>query len=305
MGHFRHAFVLNCTVALPTACGGASPNVTPIGAAHSGRPLTGGHKTFSYTGVEQSFIVPTGVTAIDVIARGGAGGGKPHGKGRGGRVHAMLLVTPGETLAIFVGGAGSSSGGGFNGGAIGGHGGYDSGYGGGGASDVREGGDYLGDRILVAGGGGGQGGLFAFGRERHLYGTGGKGGGSTAGSGTNGSFTSSKYCGGGGGAGGTQSAGGKGGFGGECTLGSGNAGANGTLGIGGAGGQHGHGSGGGTNGGGGGGGGGGSSLSIHAPRNFTAGKVGKTRQVTDSSSSAGRLSDFGTQRASTPKQVVL
>ena len=61
-------------------------------------------------------------------------------------------MTPGETLAIFVGGAGRN--GGWNGG---GSASLLVGAPGGGASDVRQGGDALTDRVVVGGGGGGGG----------------------------------------------------------------------------------------------------------------------------------------------------
>jgi hypothetical protein len=111
------------------------------------------NKTFYYTGGQQSFKVPRGVTAIDIVARGAAGGGDYFG--RGGRVHAIIPVQPGETLYVFVGGKGSSASGGFNGGGNPGAGGVSNG--GGGASDVREGGSSVSDRVLVGAGGGGEG----------------------------------------------------------------------------------------------------------------------------------------------------
>ena len=77
-----------------------------------------------------------------------------------------MPVTSGEKMLVFVGGAGSGSMGGFNGGANGGGGVAPDSYcprsdgrGGGGSSDLRVGGDKLGDRILVAAGGGGSGGI--------------------------------------------------------------------------------------------------------------------------------------------------
>jgi hypothetical protein len=66
-------------------------------------------------------------------------------------VVAELPVVPGERLAIFVGGAANGASGGYNGGGSGeGSGSYASGAGGG-ATDIREGGDALKDRIIVAG----------------------------------------------------------------------------------------------------------------------------------------------------------
>src|ERR1051325_7178803 len=123
--------------------------------------------TFNYTGSVQTFVVPACVTTIDVDAYGAAGGKSFTNAmgGLGGRVQCTLPVTPGETLQIFVGGAGGNgdnqtgqNAGGFNGG---GHGWDDTdpwgGGGGGGASDIRKTPYTLADRWVVAGGGGGGG----------------------------------------------------------------------------------------------------------------------------------------------------
>jgi hypothetical protein len=246
---FRHGLSASVGCALLSACAGSSPVAgTPFGNATAGVVPLHGNRTFYYTGTEQTFTVPAGVRRVTVVARGGAGAGIRHA-GRGGRVYAEIPVRPGEHLYVFVGGAGSSENGGWNGGGAGAHGDYASGFGGGGASDVRQDGSGLANRILVAGGGGGQGASYD-----GFSGTGGKGGGSTGGRGGD-AAGSSNYCGGYGGAGGTQSAGGRGGAGGVCDLGSGNPGQAGSFGFGGDGGQgeHGSGSGGGTCGGGGGG----------------------------------------------------
>ena len=145
-------------VVIFVACGGVQP---PIGA-----PLTRGsiggtfqnHHTFHYTGAAQSFVVPANTTLIKVVALGAAGGvldPSYSDPARGGRVSALLPVRPGERLYVYVGGAANPCySGGFNGG---GDPGGNFGCGGGGASDVREGGDALRFRILVAAGGGGRG----------------------------------------------------------------------------------------------------------------------------------------------------
>jgi hypothetical protein len=189
------------------------------------------HKTFHYTGKEQWFKVPKGVLGLTVTALGAAGGG-PKG-GHGGRLVASLAVAPGEKLAVFVGGAGTESAGGFNGGASGG-----STYGGGGASDVREHGDSLDDRVLVVGGGGGEG--DSPGGYHKGYGNGGKAGYNAGESGADGwcdyhgGCNSGIDAGGGGGA--TQYKGGSGGHGGGGSRGNGDPGKNGKLGSGGTGG---------------------------------------------------------------------
>lgn len=108
--------------------------------------------TFNYTGAMQTYVVPSGVTSVQIELFGAEGYGS---LGYGGQLQAEVPVTPGETLEIYVGGAGTPTLGGFNGGGdTGGNTGYG---GGGGASDVRQGGSTFFDRILVAGGGGGTG----------------------------------------------------------------------------------------------------------------------------------------------------
>lgn len=126
----------------------------------SAPPAVAAPQTFPYTGAPQLYVVPPGVTSIQVVVSG-AQGDSPAGGGvggLGGMVEATIAVTPGESLQIMVGGSGSS--GGYNGGARG------AGNGGG-ASDVRRPAFStssscafdltcgLGERIVVAGGGGG------------------------------------------------------------------------------------------------------------------------------------------------------
>lgn len=225
--------------ALLSACGGSSMPMGEPSTVYAGNHVAKGAKTFYYNGHEQTFLVPNGVRQLSVVMRGAAGGGKFHG--RGGRVHGVIRVRPGEILYVFVGGQASSTTGGFNGGASGGYGSYCRncpGFGGGGASDVREGSDTLPDRVLVVGGGGGEGGINPYGYKEP--GVGGKGGGKAGGGGGNAGGSSGSECGGYGGGGGTQYGGGSGGAGGTCFIGSGNFGQNGSLGFGGAGGQGGY-----------------------------------------------------------------
>jgi hypothetical protein len=225
----RYALSSCVAVAMLAGCGGhASNGVVPTSGAPDHLP---NHRTFSYTGGKQPFYVPAGARQIEVDMRGAKGAGST--EVYGGRVRALIPVTSGERLVIYVGGDAFGETAGFNGGGSGAPGGYgeSNGYGGGGASDVREDGDTLLDRIVVAGGGGGNGGV-AYG-----YGctsTGGKGGGLTGASGIGGARYS--QCGGGGG--GTQTAGGSGGAEGiGCFYGSyGDAGGDGALGTGGSGG---------------------------------------------------------------------
>eukprot|EP01032_Pedospumella_encystans_P011557 gene11557-13430_t len=110
----------------------------------------------------ESFTAPQGVTQITVVLAGAGGGslestagnyyGTTYG-GYGAIITAQLSVIPGHTYYIFVGEEGNEYGGGFNGGGNPGSGGYGA-TGGGGATDLRSS-LSLGDRLLVAGGGGG------------------------------------------------------------------------------------------------------------------------------------------------------
>lgn len=112
-------------------------------------------QTFNFTGSEQIYIVPNGVTSITVEAYGAQGADGSNGLaagGLGGYTSGTLSVTPGQTIYIYVGGQGNT----FNGGALGGSAGSGNG---GGASDIRIGGNTLADRVMVAGGGGGGGGV--------------------------------------------------------------------------------------------------------------------------------------------------
>jgi hypothetical protein len=257
------------------ACGGVQPFGSAGSVAQNEMMPSGGvaapssarHLTYYYTGKEQWFTVPAGVRKLTVVAVGARGGAQADAAGAlGGRVWARIPVKPGERLAVLVGGQGSKLKGGFNGGGDGAS--YPTccrGYGGGGASDVRRNGDSLEDRIIVAGAGGGQ---EAFGHPGENGGVGGKGGGSTAGRGTDGRFEGGGY----GGRGGQQYRGGDGGRGGRYGGSSeypGYGGSRGSLGRGGLGGQGGgdeyYGGGGGGGGGGGyygGGGGGGGARGV-------------------------------------------
>ena len=90
--------------------GNAPANAAP-------EPGTTSSQTFEFTAAPQSFVVPDGVTTITVEvwgASGGAGGtcaengcGPGGVGGKGAHVVAQVAVTPGETLAILVGGRGT------------------------------------------------------------------------------------------------------------------------------------------------------------------------------------------------------
>ncbi|MCO5176695.1 MAG: glycine rich domain-containing protein [Thermomicrobiales bacterium] len=114
----------------------------------------------------QTWTVPAGITEAQFELYGGSGGSTLSPGGLGGQARAILPLTPGSTITLMVGGQGVNGGacftqdtpGGFNGGGNGGAGTGVSncaGAGGGGASDVRIGGNDLAHRVLVAGGGGG------------------------------------------------------------------------------------------------------------------------------------------------------
>lgn len=231
---FRHAFGACVAAGMIAGCGGSQP---PIGAPSGNTSKTvRSHEVFRYTGSEQTFTVPAGVTHLTITARGASGArgygflfATPPPGGLGGIVIATIPVTPRERLAIFVGGRGSA--GGFNGGGADGGPGCCRGVGGG-ASDVRQGGDSLADRVIVAAGGGGSGsaGYVALSGSQ-TGGAGGAGGGSTGEAGQDGQGAFD----GGGGAGGTQARGGAGGYGGG---GSACDGSDGEFGAGGTGGRY-------------------------------------------------------------------
>ncbi len=139
--------------------------------------------TFNYTGAFQTHVVPAGITYYQVDAWGAEGGSSRgntdqvccnwctwdpagHQGGNGGYAEGILAVTPGQTLRIYVGGMGGYGNlGGWNGGGVGqpvdnvcfngGPGGEWTTSSGGGASDVRTGAFGLGNRVIVAAGGGG------------------------------------------------------------------------------------------------------------------------------------------------------
>jgi hypothetical protein len=108
----------------------------PYSGDVSATPTTLTSANFAATGAVQTFVVPTGVTWLQVDASGAQGGTGASGVGgSGGRVQGALEVTPGETLYFYVGGAGAQQVGGWNGGGAGSSAG--TGGGGGGATDIR------------------------------------------------------------------------------------------------------------------------------------------------------------------------
>ena len=127
------------------------------GMAQSPAPVT-----FSYNGTNgsdgsaQTYTVPSDVYSLSVVAFGAKGrDGFSALGGLGGKVEALLTVTPGQILTITVGGTSQTPSGGYNGGGSGiGSTAFGSGAGGG-ATDIRLNGNDLTNRVIVAGGGGG------------------------------------------------------------------------------------------------------------------------------------------------------
>lgn len=118
--------------------------------------------TFNYTGAQQTWTVPTGVTSIKVSVSGAQGGGNSAANGKGGLVTATLSVTPGQVLAIVVGGQPTSNT------TVYGYGGAGgvvttattrNGYAGGGLSGLFLSSVSFANALVVAGGGGGTNGL--------------------------------------------------------------------------------------------------------------------------------------------------
>ena len=184
----------------------------PSNCSPSGSTVT---CTFSSTGSEQTFTVPSGVSAVTVTATGAPGGTSATTGGFGAVVTATVPLTASTTtLYVEVGGAGqanpcmagTAAAGGFNGG---GSSGPTCGGGGGGASDVRTTAiNTVPDsaltptndsRLIVAGGGGGGGACVSGGI-----------GGTAGDTSVTGAGAGSSFCGGNGGNGGLGAAGGSG-----------------------------------------------------------------------------------------------
>ena len=121
-----------------------------LAASGAAAPAAALGQVFSYTGTEQTYVVPAGVTQVHVVVDGASGGFVASvGGGLGAEVSADLPIPAGQTvLYVEVGGTGD----GFNGGGA---------PNGGDASDVRllprAQSDSLNSRVIVAGGGGGSG----------------------------------------------------------------------------------------------------------------------------------------------------
>lgn len=150
-GPGRVAVVVLCAVV-----GLAALTSTPAAASNRRSVVdssVAGAVSFGYTGGAQNWVVPAGVSQVQIDARGAQG--QSNFGGLGGETIANIPVTAGQSVAVLIGGAGANSVGGFNGGGSAAAAGFPYGAGGGGATDVRMGGTDLASRVIVAGGGGG------------------------------------------------------------------------------------------------------------------------------------------------------
>jgi hypothetical protein len=163
---------------------------------------------FVYTGAEQSWTVPAGVTSIHVDLVGGKGGNGSSGAigGFGAVAGGVLDVTGVPTLYIEVGGNGGNGiapgpgvaspwgSSGFNGGGRGGASLFGSGGGGGGMSDIRTTARPSTAGVLIVAGGGGGGGAGSNGGAGGAAGQ--SGGASTSGGGGGGGASAPQLVGG-------------------------------------------------------------------------------------------------------------
>lgn len=187
---------------------GSSWNLMAYGGGSSGgsSAVTSSVTTtllYPFTATTGSFIVPAGITSLQVKMWGPGGGNGCYASytaGAGGFTSGTISVTPGEELLLIVGGGGAGVTGTTGNGGNGGWG--NGGFGTKGDASSGGGGGYTGiftasvdqaNAIMIAGGGGGASG-FAF--------AGGGGGGSTGGNGNNGTGGTQTAAGGGGTSGG-------------------------------------------------------------------------------------------------------
>lgn len=153
--------------------------------------------TFNYTGSQQSWLVPNGITKIRIDLVGAQGGGT--NGGRGAKVTAELAVNTGTTLIIVVGGQPNNANAVYGGGGAGGSNAATTtrnGFAGGGLTGIYLSSVSQVNALAIAGGGGGNSGL-----NGKLGGAAGAPNGSNGGQGN---FSGSQE----GGRGATQSAGG-------------------------------------------------------------------------------------------------
>lgn len=160
-------------------------------AVDTGSGMIGDSAVFAFTGGVQFLLAPPCADSIEILAWGAQGENAVIGGsgGLGGYASGKISVLGVDTIWIYVGGQNA-----WNGGGLGGINGNtqfnmppqgDSAGVGGGASDVRLGGQALTNRILVAGGGGGGGhnGVWPSCQTAGPGGSGGDGGGNVGGTG--------------------------------------------------------------------------------------------------------------------------
>jgi LPXTG-motif cell wall-anchored protein len=124
-----------------------------VGSTAVAAPANTATTTYYESGGRFEFTIPADVVSMHVTAIGGRGA---RDGGLGALVNADFDVKAGQRFIVYVAGDADGTTGGYNGGGNGVDGNLQS-SGGGGASDLRTGGDSLADRILVAAGGGGAG----------------------------------------------------------------------------------------------------------------------------------------------------
>jgi Glycine rich protein len=74
--------------------------------------LVHGKQAYYYTGADQLYLVPSGVSYLEVTlwgAGGGAASGTTYHGGNGGVTSCTLHVTPGDLYVVIVGQGGSTS----------------------------------------------------------------------------------------------------------------------------------------------------------------------------------------------------
>jgi uncharacterized OsmC-like protein len=151
--------VLNALASKISSCKKSSALLVVLLLFVSGNIVGQTTLSYPYSGANQTFVVPAGVTSISVKiwGAGGGGSGGPSSGGSGAFVKGTLAVTPGQSLVLVVGGAGTYSttvlkAGGFGGGGAGRYGGSGGGYSGIFNSSVS-----FANALAIAGGGGGGG----------------------------------------------------------------------------------------------------------------------------------------------------
>lgn len=171
---------------------GARTALSLVNSKFSLTPIPSYILKYTYTGSNQSFVVPSGITSVNVYMWGAGGGaGLGAGGGAGCYVQGILTVIPGETLTIVVGQGGGNKassfgktygGGGSGGGLDNGRSDIVSSQGGGRSAIVRS----ATDLVTAAAGGGGRGGRGGRGRlVTGENGTGAATGGTQSAGGTN------------------------------------------------------------------------------------------------------------------------